>query len=125
MIEIYYRYEFNFDLNIPDFLEYRVVGRTRCGVWLSCLLWTNFDKKKRFVLEKTGYKETPTKKRFAYPTKAEAYEAFKIRKYRHLAILRNQLEMTEHASAIMEKFDINIYPLTQTDIVPILPFLDF
>lgn len=64
--------------------RYRVVKTTPCGVWLDI---------GRFV-------KTSGRKRYAWPTEAEALVSFQARKQRQLYILRAQASRVERALAI-------------------------
>ena len=64
--------------------RYRVVKATPCGVWLDI---------GRFV-------KTSGRKRFAWPTEAEALVSFQARKQRQLSILRAQASRVERALAM-------------------------
>jgi hypothetical protein len=67
-------------------MEYPVTRYTPKGVWLDLF------GQARFV-------RTLARKRWACPTKAEAWESFKARKRRQRAILRAQLERVEECLA--------------------------
>lgn len=68
---------------------YRVVTTTPKGVWLDI---------GRFVL-------TSGRKRFAWPTQAEAMTSFLARKERQLSILRAQANRVERAIALAKNHD--------------------
>lgn len=63
-----------------ELYEYEVVKETSCGYWI-------IDK----WISKTW------KKRFAYPSKLQALESFKIRKKRQIFILQHQLNRAQEA----------------------------
>lgn len=70
--------------------EYVVVRRTPKGVWIAAppvWRWAY----QRFVLNRA-------RKKYAYPTKHEAWQSFKIRKQRQLEILRSQ---QDHVSEVL------------------------
>ena len=94
----FYRYEDVAYASFPDDYEgraspgrlevrlshFKVIKATPCGVQLDI---------GRFV-------KTSGRKRFAWPTKAEALESFKARKQRQLGILRAQASRAERALAM-------------------------
>lgn len=69
--------------------KFRVERETPCGVWLDI---------GRFV-------KTSGRKRFAWPTEAEAMESFKARKQRQLRILNAQVGRVERALALAKSID--------------------
>jgi hypothetical protein len=77
---------------------YEVIKETKCGVWIKYLERNKylydplrFIQGKKFILEKY-YGNTPTNKRFAWPTKELALISYIARKEKQIAILENQLE---------------------------------
>ena len=79
-------------------LKYNIFGvikNTPKGCWVVPF-WVNpnnqseIDKYKKFVLTGSG-------KRFCYPTRKEAENAFYFRKHRQILILKRQLKLAEEA----------------------------
>lgn len=64
----------------------KVVKETKCGYWLTF----GFGGKDKFVL-KYGWK------RYAWPSKEEAFRSFRERKKRQVKILKAQLKRAEEA----------------------------
>ncbi len=64
----------------------RIVKETKCGYWLTF----GFGGKDKFVL-KYGWK------RYAWPSKEEAYRSYKERKKTQVKILKTQLKRAEEA----------------------------
>ena len=111
MIEEMYRYVEEHDyIDEGEFtgteirlLVYRVIETTPCGVWvIRSHRYYYLDQKqmgygmgtiKKWVLT------TPGKKRFAYPTKREALEAFVQRKKSHVWHSKHKLKLAESALA--------------------------
>jgi hypothetical protein len=99
----YYRYNdgpFNYENEGYILLNsYEVLSETKCGVWIRFPdkdKYTyhpsfKFIRGKKFILEKYCG-NTPTNKRFAWPTKDEALISYIARKEKQIAILENQLE---------------------------------
>ena len=101
----YYRYndplvydEYSYDDKL-DLEEYEVIKKTTCGVWIlfpNRNRWnteTNkYDLGKKFILERSTWYKTITKKRFAWPTKKEALNSYIYRKIYQIARLEYQLE---------------------------------
>ncbi len=63
------------------FNEYHIIKKTEKGVWLDGKRWVS----------------NTARKRFAYPTKKEALEAFIYRKEKYQRILNSKLKTTEQA----------------------------
>lgn len=75
----------------------QVIGETKCGYWIET--YTG----KRWVAS-TG------KKRYAYPTKQEAYDSFIARTHRCITLLKAQLKQAEgYATAKMPPPDFDIH----------------
>lgn len=78
--------------DLPSY-QYPVVRETPCGVWLQ-------DGFRRRWVSKTA------RKRFAYPTREEARESYRIRKRRHVEHLETQLrrarELLKQAETFLE-----------------------
>jgi len=98
----FYRYE---DLHYTDGVRIQevvlyLIRETPCGYWISPNYhykeadegewWMAFSERKRWV-SKT------TRKRYAYPTKAEAMASFKARKRRQIDILEYRLRGAQEA----------------------------
>lgn len=80
--EIYNSYELNkVKLQLK---KYKIIKRTEKGVWIK-LYDIDFCNCKKFILLRA-------KKKFAYKTKEEALESFKIRKNKQIEILRTRLD---------------------------------
>jgi hypothetical protein len=102
--EIYYRHVDGYlnDDSYPwmstiELETYLVLKRTECGVWIQNgngvhYVNGNFIPNKKFILEKHGYDNTRTVKRFAWPTKEEALISYIKRKEKQIWLLENQLE---------------------------------
>jgi hypothetical protein len=110
--EIYYRYEFYSYSRIPELETYPVIKRTPKSAVIM------YNGKLKYITESRNLswvtkKPIPTKKRFAYPTKEEALTAFKARKKRQLAIIKQQVEQVEHILHILKTFDLNENPLVE------------
>jgi hypothetical protein len=73
----------------PYVRELRVRKVTECGVWLDDYGW-RMGEGDRFVLR-------DARKRYACPTKEEAWVSFIARKRRHLRILQAQAKAVEYA----------------------------
>ena len=69
---------------------YPIVSHTKCGYWVDI-----YGHKK--------WVSNSSKKRFAYPTKAEAIKSFRARKNRQIVILKAQIEHCEAALELPEK----------------------
>ena len=108
MDETYYRYNdpiFFIDespSNQLELSEYKVLSRTTCGVWIKYperdrYLYSpiKYIEGKKFILEKSIYNSTITRKRFAWPTKEEALASYKHRKQYQINILERQLEQAK------------------------------
>jgi hypothetical protein len=79
--------------------EYEVIKKTPCGVWIlfpNKNIWDSKNNKyqlgKKFILERSTWYKTITKKRFAWPTKAEALASYIYRKEYQVNILEYKLE---------------------------------
>jgi hypothetical protein len=79
--------------------EYEVIKKTDCGVWILFADRNKWDSKnnkyqlgKKFILERSLWYKTTTKKRFAWPTKAEALISYIHRKEYQINILEYKLE---------------------------------
>lgn len=87
----FYRYESSSD-GTPLLERFIAIRETKCGWWIvpSYMVYCleNADIYQKFVL-KTG------RKRYAYPTKEEAYNSYKIRKQWRVIHLRRQLDRAE------------------------------
>lgn len=81
---IFYRYEAN-ETHEPALLEFRVINETTCGYWIS-----DFHGIIKKWVSKTG------KKRYAYPTKDEAFESYLIRKMRYVKNCRIIVELCKN-----------------------------
>lgn len=75
-------YRFNGNYSSIFLNTYEIISRTPCGVWID-----DYGKK-RFVLSNA-------RKRFAYPTEAEAAIAFRARKKKQVQILKQRLKEAE------------------------------
>ena len=67
---LYFRYE---GYEYADIEAFRIVKRTECGVWIHL----GYGVKDKFILN-------GARKRYAYPTKADALESYRIRKLRQI-----------------------------------------
>ncbi len=72
--------------------SYEVTRTTNCGFWLPGTKWVS----------------NSSKKRFAHPTKDEAYRSFQKRKERQISILKAQLRHAELAHDITQKEAIDL-----------------
>ena len=107
-METYYRFEDRItaqgDMVVIDLLRFVVVKRTPKGAWIS-RCWGPQDpfcltsSEKRFVLDSA-------RKRYAYPTQAEALTSFRIRKERQIWHLKAQLKIAEAALKEAKKPDL-------------------
>jgi hypothetical protein len=116
---IYYRYEDpmiygdEYSARIELKLStYEVLKITPCGVWIKypernklgykedvCI---GYIEGKKFILERSLWYKTVTKKRFAWPTKEEALESYKHRKLYQINILEGQLNRAKENLEIAE-----------------------
>jgi len=91
--QINYEYEAEVKLN-----EYALLKETPCGYWiLSDPIYYHVISKPMFADGNKRWISKTARKRFAYPTKAEALNSFKIRKERQIGILSGQLENAKEA----------------------------
>ncbi len=74
--------------------EYSLVKETPCGYWIS--FHFGLSENQRWISKKS-------RKKFAYPSKAEALNSFGRRKYRQIKILENQLSRAKAAYANYER----------------------
>ena len=106
-MENYYRYEDRLtsgsEMVVIDLLRFVVVKRNPKGAWIS-RCWGPQDvlhftsSEKRFVLD-------GARKRYAFPTEAEALNSFVIRKSRQIWHLEAQLRVAKAAKREAEKPD--------------------
>jgi hypothetical protein len=114
--KVLYRYQASqiqgeyYDVKL-DLKEYRIVKETPKGfwIWIGWGLYENYlpnpyttrpidiEHNKQRLKEGLKWVSNDCRKRFAYPTKAEAMVNFKKRKERHIKILRSQLSRAEDA----------------------------
>lgn len=78
---------------VVNLKEFDVIKHTRCGVWLDV-----FGTKK-FV-------KTKARKRWACPSRREAYESFLARKKKQKRILESQLDRVEQSIHIITKIGV-------------------
>lgn len=117
----YYRYSdpFLFDeysYNNGLYLEeYEVIKSTPCGVWIRFpdrdkYLYDSlkYIQGKKFILEKSIWCKTTTKKRFAWATKHEALNSYIYRKQYQIGILENKLEDIKSFLKIAKKMQKDI-----------------
>jgi hypothetical protein len=82
--------------------EFTVVKETPCGYWVTpMIIFYHPDGKIDYKLCKWVSKTS--RKRFAYPTKEEAWESFKYRKNRQKQLLTKQLERVNNVLELIEK----------------------
>lgn len=104
--QIFYRYEYTTRQRISGYPVYdahirletfHLIKETPAGYWIGFKLSNNKFK----WVAKVG------KKKYAYPTKEEAFTNLKLRTKRRLKILTSQLKQCESAVAAIENYNIN------------------
>lgn len=99
--EVYYRVEDGYltegGWTAPQIREFRVLRKTRCGVWLSDG-W-----RERFVLNKA-------RKRLAYPTEKEAIDSYRCRKIREIGFAQARITKAEYMITCAEENRIRNRP---------------
>ena len=98
----YYRYEdgINYDEETEiRLLDFEVIKETKCGAWIKFperdrYLYSpmKYIQGKKFILERSLWYKTIAKKRFAWPTKAEALISYIYRKEYQVNILTSKIE---------------------------------
>lgn len=83
-----------------DCRTYRVVKVTPRGAWIRSALFMTSAGRDRFV-------RWEGRKKFAYPTYAEAWESFLIRKRRRIEYLQDQLA---YAQAVLSRAEVTPKP---------------
>jgi hypothetical protein len=101
----HYRYER--DYNFLDRVSFREIGlvqfttikETKCGYWICRKGWYSYKDSYVFVLKES-------RKRYAYPTKKEAFHNFKLRTEKSLEICKNNLESAKIFLKLIDKYEI-------------------
>ena len=95
--------------------EYEVIKKTPCGVWIlfpDKNRWNTKNKKydlgKKFILERSTWYKTITKKRFAWPTKKEALDSYVHRKTYQIGMLEYKLENAKTFLAKAKELNGNV-----------------
>lgn len=109
--QIFYRYEYsaypditNLSYDTSIYLTtYKLVKETPAGYWIGF----EHSKNKHKWVAKVG------KKKYAYPTKEEAFINLKLRTKRRLSILKSQLKQCESAIRAIEKHEDNSESITE------------
>lgn len=87
MSEVYYRYD---GYEYASLETYDVLRRTARGAWINIGLPFKGCEKEKFILD-------GARKRWAYPTKEEALESFRIRKERQIRHCNDMIERANKA----------------------------
>ena len=102
---IHYRYTRDYDF--LDFVSGRKISliefitkrETKHGYWICRKGWSNYKDAERFVLKNS-------KKRYAYPTKEEAFNNFKLRTESSLRFAKSNVESAEVFIKLINEFKI-------------------
>lgn len=98
-----------------DVSEWYVLKHTPCGVWLTHNEHPHDDQYLQ-VLDKPRWVSATSKKRWAYPTKREAYQSFVARKQAQHRIISSQLSLIDDAIHIATaKLQQETTPCSATD----------
>jgi len=80
-------------------VEFETVRETPCGYWIKLKGASSYYKQK-FVLKNST-------KRYAYPTKEEAFESFRIRTSRSLGYAKRDVRNAAEFMKLIADFEIN------------------
>jgi len=81
-----------------ELIEFETVKETTYGYWIR--LKDSPYSKQKFVLKQS-------KKRYAYPTKDEAFNSFRVRTYKSLEYAKRDVENATDFVKLIEDFEIN------------------
>ena len=94
----HYRFERNYDIEVSKIklIEFNLIRETDCGYWIK---------------EFGGFKEIfvlkLSKKRYAYPSKIEAFESFKKRTKKSKEYAERNLLLANRFLKLIDEFDEN------------------
>jgi hypothetical protein len=107
----FYRYvdtNYTGTVRVEEWVFY-LVRETPCGYWISSS--PNYrEEGMRWYGERKRWVSKTSRKRYAYPTRAEAKVSFKARKHRQVGILRNRLLDVEEAVRIFDNMELKSEP---------------
>ena len=103
--------------------KFKLFKETPAGYWIIPEYWSVADEMTTSINERYNkWISKTSRKRFAYPTKEEALESFKMRKQRQIPILKAQLECAKEALKVAENIDTTSEERVWTIKTPSLDF---